>query len=143
MTARLAAYHAVHLLDQGQPCDAELMNAKLINVELALDSARDAMEIHAAAGCSPTAPSSAILRDAHHIFAPAGTSDIQRLRLAEVALGLAKGPWSQRLSDSYEATHRTALTPPRPLPAFARHSGDRNTRSHRLNQPLPRNSETA
>ena len=36
MIARLAAYHAVHLLDHGLPCDAELMNAKLINVEYAL-----------------------------------------------------------------------------------------------------------
>ena len=53
------------------------------------------------AGCSPTARSSAILRDAHHIFAPAGTSDIQLLRLAEVALGTAKGEWSQRLSRTW------------------------------------------
>jgi hypothetical protein len=39
------------------------------------------------------------LRDVHHIFAPAGTSDIQLLRLGEVALGLGKGQWSQRLAD--------------------------------------------
>ncbi|MFC9488233.1 acyl-CoA dehydrogenase, partial [Streptomyces hydrogenans] len=39
------------------------------------------------------------LRDAHHIFAPAGTSDIQLLRLGEVALGQDKGSWSERLSD--------------------------------------------
>ncbi|NKY16336.1 cytochrome c oxidase assembly protein, partial [Streptomyces somaliensis] len=44
------AVHAVHLLDRGLPCDAELMNAKLLNAEWALDSARGAMEIHAAAG---------------------------------------------------------------------------------------------
>ncbi|GGT12254.1 acyl-CoA dehydrogenase family protein [Streptomyces purpureus] len=99
MTARLAAYHAVHLLDQGLPCDAELMNAKLVNVESALDSARNAMEIHAAAGLFTDRPIERYLRDAHHIFAPAGTSDVQLLRLAEVALGTAKGQWSQRLSD--------------------------------------------
>ncbi|GAA2424402.1 acyl-CoA dehydrogenase family protein [Streptomyces macrosporus] len=99
MTARLAAYHAVHLLDRGIPCDAELMNAKLVNVEYALDSARDAMEIHAAAGLFTDHPIERYLRDAHHIFAPAGTSDIQRLRLGEVALGTAKGEWSERLSD--------------------------------------------
>ena len=91
MTARLAAYHAVHLLDQGLPCDAELMNAKLVNVEYALDSARDAMEIHAACGLFTDRPVERYLRDAHHIFAPAGTSDIQLLRLGEVALGTAKG----------------------------------------------------
>ncbi|GGQ19544.1 acyl-CoA dehydrogenase family protein [Streptomyces roseolilacinus] len=99
MTARLTAYHAVHLLDQGLPCDAELMNAKLVNVEWALDSARNAMEIHAAAGLFTDRPIERYLRDAHHIFAPAGTSDVQLLRLAEVALGTAKGQWSERLAD--------------------------------------------
>ncbi|MDK1471999.1 acyl-CoA dehydrogenase family protein [Streptomyces sp. 549] len=99
MTARLAAYHAVHLLDEGEPCDAELMNAKLVNVEYALDSARDAMEIHAASGLFTDRPVERYLRDAHHIFAPAGTSDVQRLRLGEVALGTAKGEWSRKLTD--------------------------------------------
>ncbi|MFI2213388.1 acyl-CoA dehydrogenase family protein [Streptomyces sp. NPDC020141] len=100
MTARLSAYHAVHLLDQGLPCDAELMNAKLINVESAIDSARNAMEIHAAAGLFTDRPIERYLRDALHMFAPAGTSDVQLLRLAEVALGTAKGQWSQRLSET-------------------------------------------
>lgn len=99
MTARLAAYHAVHLMDQGQPCDAELMNAKYLNVESAIDSAGDAMEIHAASGLFTDRPVERYLRDAHHIYAPAGTSDIQLLRLGEVALGTAKGQWSERLAD--------------------------------------------
>ncbi|UNO43124.1 acyl-CoA dehydrogenase family protein [Streptomyces sp. MST-110588] len=98
LTGRLAAYHAVHLLDQGATCDAELMNAKLINVEMALESARDSMEVHAACGLLTDRPVERYLRDAHHIFAPAGTSDIQLLRLGEVALGTAKGQWSGRLS---------------------------------------------
>ena len=68
MTARLAAYHAVHLLDQGIPCDAELMNAKFVNVEYALDSARTAMEVHAACGLLTDRPVERYLRDAHHIF---------------------------------------------------------------------------
>lgn len=99
MTAKLAAYHAVDLLDQGLPCDAELINAKLINVEYSLDSARIAMEVHAAAGLSTNRPLERYLRDAHHIFAPAGTSDVQRLRLGEVALGQSKGQWSEKLSN--------------------------------------------
>jgi alkylation response protein AidB-like acyl-CoA dehydrogenase len=98
MTARLAAYHAARLLDGGQPCDAELMNAKLINVEMGIDSARAAMEIHAAAGLHTDHFVERYLRDMFCIFAPAGTSDIQRLRLAEVALGLAKGDWSARVA---------------------------------------------
>ncbi|MEU8781482.1 acyl-CoA dehydrogenase family protein [Streptomyces sp. NPDC048637] len=99
LLARLSAYHAVHLLDQGLPCDAELMNAKLVNVESALESARDAMDIHAACGLFTDRPVERFLRDAHHIFAPAGTSDIQLLRLGELALGRAQGDWSSRLAD--------------------------------------------
>jgi len=99
MTARLAAYHAVHLLDRGLPCDAELMNAKLINVEYALDSARNAMEVHGALGLYTDRPIERYLRDAHHIFAPAGTSDVQLLRLGDFALGTSKGQWSELLAD--------------------------------------------
>ncbi|WP_093802415.1 acyl-CoA dehydrogenase family protein [Streptomyces sp. Wb2n-11] len=98
MTARLTAYHAVHLLGQGLPCDAELMNAKYLNYESAVDSARDAMNIHAAAGLFTDRPVERFLRDAQHIYAPAGTSDVQLLRLGEVALGTAKGQWSERLA---------------------------------------------
>ncbi|HIV57094.1 MAG TPA: acyl-CoA dehydrogenase family protein [Candidatus Stackebrandtia faecavium] len=106
MTARLAAHHAVHLLDNGQSCDIELMNAKVLNVEYAMDSARNAMEIHSAAGLFTDRPLERYLRDAHHIFAPAGTSDIQLLRIAETALGQSKGQWSERLADKV-ATSQT------------------------------------
>jgi alkylation response protein AidB-like acyl-CoA dehydrogenase len=100
MTARLAAYHAAHLLDAGLPCDAELMNAKLVNVEYAIDSARTALDVHGAIGLDAALPVQRYLRDAHHIVAPAGTSEIQRLRLAEMGLGTAKGQqWSERLAD--------------------------------------------
>lgn len=98
MTARVLAYHAVDMLDRGLPCDAELMNAKLVNVESSLDSARTAMEIHAAHGLAVDRQVERYVRDAHHIYAPAGTSDVQRLRLAEAALGVVKAQWSQRLA---------------------------------------------
>ena len=103
MTARLAAYHAVHLLDEGLPCDAELMNAKFINVEYALDTARNAMEVHGACGLDPERQVERYLRDAHHIYAPAGTSDVQLLRLAEVALGTARRQWSEQLGPQITA----------------------------------------
>ncbi|MEV8033602.1 acyl-CoA dehydrogenase family protein [Streptomyces sp. NPDC086182] len=109
MTSRLAAYHAAQLLDVGASCDAELMNAKVTNVEMAIDSGRAAMEIEAAAGLLTDRPLERFLRDAFHIFAPAGTSDIQHLRLAEVALGLGKGQWSQRLAAA-------SPVPPAPVP---------------------------
>nr|WP_206539007.1 acyl-CoA dehydrogenase family protein [Nocardiopsis xinjiangensis] len=102
MTARMLAYHAVDRLDRGLPCDADLMNAKLVNVEGAMDTARTAMEVHAACGLYTDRPIERYLRDAHHIFAPAGTSDVQLLRLSEVALGTSKGQWSERLAASGE-----------------------------------------
>jgi alkylation response protein AidB-like acyl-CoA dehydrogenase len=98
MTARLTAYHAAHLLDAGVPCDADLMSAKLTNVESSLDSARTAMEVHAAYGLFPGQHIERFLRDANHIYAPAGTSDVQRLRLAEVALGTYREQWSARFA---------------------------------------------
>jgi alkylation response protein AidB-like acyl-CoA dehydrogenase len=114
MTARLLAYHAVHLLDRGLPCDAELMNAKLVNVESCLDSARLAFEIHGAHGLSTDRNIERYLRDAYHTHAPAGTSDIQRLRLAQAALGSAKPPWSQQFATL------TRTTPPTQTPATDR-----------------------
>jgi acyl-CoA dehydrogenase len=83
------------------------MNAKFLNVESALDSARTAMEVHAAWGLSKDRPIERHVRDAHHIFAPAGTSDVQLLRLSETALGRIKSQWSQRLAadpGEFEAT---------------------------------------
>ncbi|GAA4870839.1 acyl-CoA dehydrogenase family protein [Kitasatospora terrestris] len=97
MTARLAAYHAAHLLDRGLPCDAELMNSKLINTEYALDSARAAMEIHAARGLQSSFAIERYLRDATHVYPPAGTSDVQRLRLGQVAAGSYGVQWSEKL----------------------------------------------
>lgn len=108
MTARIALYHAVHLLDHGRPCDAELMNAKLVNVESSLDSARNAMEVHAACGLFTDRPLERYVRDAQHIFAPAGTSDIQLLRLAEFGLGASKGQWSERLAAPFAPEYAPA-----------------------------------
>ena len=108
MTARTALYHAVSLLDHGMPCDEEMMNAKAVNAEYAITSARQAMEIHAAAGLFTDRAVERHVRDAFHILAPAGTSDVQYLRLAETALGEGKGSWSARLA------HVARTVPPGP-----------------------------
>ena len=97
MTAKLAAYHATHLLDHGLPCDAELINAKLINYEYATASAKDAIEIHAARGLQRVYNIERYYRDAVHIYSPAGTADIQRHRLGQVAFGTYGQQWSTRL----------------------------------------------
>lgn len=99
MTAQQTAYHATHLLDQGLPCDAELINAKLVNYEYAVNSAKDAIEIHAARGLQRSYNIERYYRDAAHIYAPAGTSDVQRHRLGKVAFGAYGQQWSARLAD--------------------------------------------
>jgi alkylation response protein AidB-like acyl-CoA dehydrogenase len=107
ITARIAAYHAVYLLDRGIPCDAELINAKLINTEYVLDSARNAMEIFAARGLQKWYNIERYLRDAAHLDPPAGTSDVQRLRLGQVAAGVYGPQWSAKLA----GRSRTASVP--------------------------------
>jgi alkylation response protein AidB-like acyl-CoA dehydrogenase len=104
MTARLLAYHAAWMLDRGLPCDGELMNAKVANVELSLNAARTAMEVHAAHGLSTDRKLERLVRDAHHIYAPAGTSDVQRVRLAEMALNTSKGQWSRLLAEELRSS---------------------------------------
>jgi alkylation response protein AidB-like acyl-CoA dehydrogenase len=105
MTARTLAYQAAHLLDHGQPCDNELISAKYRGVESLMESALDAMKVHAAAGLRRDRPLERLVRDACHLDAPAGTGDIQLHRLAESALGAGRDQWSHRLA------HVTALRP--------------------------------
>ncbi|MEV5998866.1 acyl-CoA dehydrogenase family protein [Streptomyces chartreusis] len=96
MTAQTVLYLAADMQDRGVPCDGQLMNAKLVNYELGTASAKLGMEVHAACGLFTDRPIERCFRDAHAIFAPAGTSDVQRLRLARFALGTAQQPeWSQ------------------------------------------------
>lgn len=119
MTARLALYHATHLLDRGLPCDAELMNAKLINTEYAIDSARAAMEIFAGRGLHVSHRVERYLRDAYHIYAPAGTSDIQLLRLSQYAAGTNHEQWSVTLADRVRTDSAAAGASDLPTAAFA------------------------
>ena len=97
MTARLTAYHAAHLLDAGQICDAELMNAKVVTVENCLKAIDLAMEIHGAPGLDRVRGMSRLWSDAQAMRPPAGTSGIQFLRLAEDALNIAHRHWSSLL----------------------------------------------
>lgn len=96
LTARTLAYHAVRLLDAGEPCDEELINAKHVNTEFLKDSARTAMDIWAGAGLLTDHPIERYARDAFHIYPPAGTGDIQLLRLGEYAAGIQHPQWSTR-----------------------------------------------
>ncbi|MFW6725255.1 acyl-CoA dehydrogenase family protein [Streptomyces sp. MAR4 CNY-716] len=109
MTARTLLYTAVHQLDHGLLCDDDLMNAKYTGIEALLDTARDGMRIHAAAGL--TGPMERYFRDAQHVYAPAGTGDIQLHRLGEKALGHTRSQWSQRHTNRSAPVRKGARAP--------------------------------
>lgn len=96
MSSHLALYHAAHLLDCGARKDAWLMHAKLVNAEAVVAATDDAMEVHGAWGLLVERRIERYRRDADHFRAPAGTSAIQRLRLAEAAQGTLR-PWTHRV----------------------------------------------
>ncbi|MFF7400664.1 acyl-CoA dehydrogenase family protein [Streptomyces murinus] len=97
--ARVVAYHAVHLLDRGLACDAELINSKYLGHAWAAQSAQAAMELHGAQALDAAYPLQRLWRDIQHTYPPAGTGEVQRLRLADAALGEIPVQWS---------THSTA-----------------------------------
>ncbi|OQR63367.1 acyl-CoA dehydrogenase [Streptomyces maremycinicus] len=81
--ARILTYHAVDLLDRGLPCDNELITAKGLGHELADDTGSDAMEVHGANALDDHYPLQRIWRDMQTTYAPAGTGEVQRIRLAQ------------------------------------------------------------
>ncbi|MEU9270040.1 acyl-CoA dehydrogenase family protein [Streptomyces sp. NPDC048251] len=84
--ARILAYHAVDMLDRGLPCDAELCAAKSLGHELAAEAGRDAMELHGANALLEGRPIERVWRDMQTTYAPAGTGEVQRIRLAQALL---------------------------------------------------------
>jgi alkylation response protein AidB-like acyl-CoA dehydrogenase len=110
MSARGDAYDAVARYDKGEACDAYLINAKYTGVEALLDSARDAMKIHGAAGLITSGTLERLYRDAPAMYAPAGTGHIQIHRLAEHAVGVNRPQFSARFPGTRPAAG--ALAPP-------------------------------
>ncbi|MER5440807.1 acyl-CoA dehydrogenase family protein [Streptomyces sp. NPDC002790] len=96
--ARILAYQAVHLLDEGVPCDAELINSKYLGHQLAVQTAQDAMELHGAHALDRGYLLQRLWRDIQHTYPPAGTGEVQRIRLADVAFDEARIQWSERLA---------------------------------------------
>lgn len=94
--ARILAYSAVHLLDLGLSCDAELINSKHQGHALAVKSAQDSMELHGAHGLSADYFLQRLWRDAQCTYPPAGTGEVQRIGLADAALGDDAIRWSER-----------------------------------------------
>ncbi|MFF7953988.1 acyl-CoA dehydrogenase family protein [Streptomyces griseorubiginosus] len=97
-TALIASYHAVHLLDQGASCDADLIGAKHTGHQLAADTARDAMELHGAHALDSSCAVQRLFRDIQYTYPPAGTGEFQRIHLAKTALGGGSPSWSEWLA---------------------------------------------
>ncbi|MEU9059066.1 acyl-CoA dehydrogenase [Streptomyces sp. NPDC048430] len=96
--ARILAYQSVHLLDQGLSCDAELINAKYLGFQWAAQSAQDAMELHGAHALDRDYLLQRLWRDIQHTYPPAGTGEVQRIRLADAAFDEDHIQWSERLA---------------------------------------------
>lgn len=96
--ARILAYQSVHLLDQGLSCDADLINAKYLGHQWAMTSAQDAMELHGAQALDRDYVLQRLWRDIQHTYPPAGTGEVQRIRLADAAFNEGHIQWSERLA---------------------------------------------
>ncbi|MFC8567511.1 acyl-CoA dehydrogenase family protein [Streptomyces sp. NPDC057245] len=95
---RILAYQSVHLLDQGLPCDADLINAKYLGHQWAMHSAQDAMELHGAHALDRDYVLQRLWRDIQHTYPPAGTGEVQRIRLADAAFDEDHIQWSEHLA---------------------------------------------
>ncbi|MFD5858729.1 acyl-CoA dehydrogenase family protein [Streptomyces chartreusis] len=116
--ARILAYQAVHLLDRGLPCDAELINSTYVNHRWATRTAQDAMELHGANALDSDYPIQHLWRDIKHTYPPAGTGEVQRIRLADAAIDETPQQWSYRFT---APSLNWALRSSYPLSPRARH----------------------
>ena len=81
-TARLATYRAAWLRDQGRPYKAEAAIAKVYASEVAVTSAREALQIHGGYGFIEEFPVARYYRDSKVLEIGEGTSEIQRILIA-------------------------------------------------------------
>lgn len=95
---RILAYQSVHLLDQGLSCDADLINSKYLGHQWAMQSTQDAMELHGAQALDRDYILQRLWRDIQHTYPPAGTGEVQRIRLADAAFDEDHIQWSERLA---------------------------------------------
>ncbi len=81
-TARLAYQRAAWLRDHGRPFATEASIAKLYASEVAVSSARDAVQVHGGYGYVEDFPVARFYRDAKVLEIGEGTSEIQRVLIA-------------------------------------------------------------
>jgi short/branched chain acyl-CoA dehydrogenase len=81
-TARLATYRAAWLRDRGRPYKAEAALAKLYASEIAVTSAREAVQVHGGYGYMEEFPVARFYRDSKVLEIGEGTSEIMRWIIA-------------------------------------------------------------
>jgi alkylation response protein AidB-like acyl-CoA dehydrogenase len=86
--ARLLAWRAASLADLGRPHSTESSMAKLFASEAAVEVALEAVQIHGGYGYIKEYPVERYLRDAKLGTIGEGTSEVQRLVIARLLLGL-------------------------------------------------------
>jgi hypothetical protein len=86
--ARLLTFRAAALADRGKPHTAESSMAKLFATEAAVEVALEAIQIHGGYGYIKEYPVERHLRDAKLGTIGEGTSEVQRLVIARLLLGL-------------------------------------------------------
>lgn len=87
-SARFLLYRLAFLKDQGvERARQEAAAAKYYSTEVALRSASDAVQIHGAYGCSEEYPVGRYFRDAKFLQIVEGHNDLQKVLIAEYALG--------------------------------------------------------
>ena len=85
--ARWSVYRAAWLRDQGRPFKAEASIAKLYATEVAVTTAREAVQVHGGYGFTEEFPVARHYRDSKVLEIGEGTSEIQRILIAR-SLGL-------------------------------------------------------
>lgn len=87
--ARLLAYRALSMLQDGKRCDREASMAKWYATEMAVEVTSRAIQIYGANGLSEEFPVERLFRDARMFTIPDGTTQIQKLIVARDILGLS------------------------------------------------------
>jgi len=85
--AKLLVYQAAWLKDQGLPNQYQTSMAKLFASEAAVHAASETMKIFGSYGFSTEFPAERFLRDAQSLRVVEGTSNIQKVIIAGIALG--------------------------------------------------------
>lgn len=95
MSAQALTYQAVHLLDQGVPCDEWLIASKAASKQAVIASLQQAEDLHGGHAVRAGTLLDRLHRDIRHMPAPAGPDDIQLLRLGQSARGADRAQWSE------------------------------------------------